>query len=644
MFSRWRKRSSVSRIAAYVSLVLILSAIQIATNAPSATHAHADTVWAPQASPTTNNLNFVACPSTTACFAVGDSGTILATTTGTAWIPQSSGVTWTLHGVSCPSVSVCYAAGENGTILKTTNSGDTWTTLTTGTTSILYAISCPSLTTCFAVGRGGKAYATINGGGAWASQPIGTLSWQSAVSCVAVTTCYSVGDSGTVQTTTNGGTTWASQSLGTTQSFVGLSCPLVSTCVATGTAGVVRATTTGWNTWTSQQSGTSSGLYAVSCSLVSTCAAVGFAGAAIATTDGGNTWNSDVSGTLNNLYGVACPSAVQCWAVGTVGTILVGRATPDVPPSPGPTVPPVPTISPLPTPSPLPTLPGGYPSDTCDTGTNVLTGFIDGTFVKAKTSAGGSNTTLLCVAGQASGAHVGGKLTLNANAPGLSIASVDLDNASVSACSTNANNTHVNGGQIAGQPWFVDVTPSPAGSTDSAWVCVRMTNSVGFRLRFAPGVPIGLPSFNADSTSLHVPDYVQDPPAAATQPSATCQVAGGTRLANLTIGTTPIQLYTWLESATKAHLCVRGGAAGGKGAELTLTTDGVDPGLSTTNSTGPCPFPLFTSDSPSFGSYTSNPSLSPPASACIAVGTTAIGVTADAPSVGSVVAVEQDTA
>ncbi len=316
--------------------------------------------------------------------------------------------------------------------------------------------------------------------------------------------------------------------------------------------------------------------------------------------------------------------------------------TPTVSSGPAPTVPPAPTAPP--TPTLIPGV-GGYSSDDCDAaGTNIVSGFVDGTFAKAKTAPGGANTTWLCVAGEAGGAHVGGKLTLNASTPGLSVASVDLDNASVAACGSNANNIHVNGGQIANQPWFVDVTPSPTGSTDSAWVCVRMTNSVGFRLRFAPGVSIGLPSFAADSTSPHVPPYVEDPWPAPTQPSAACQLGGGTRLANLKVGSTPVALYTWQESATKANLCVRGGATGGAGARLTVSTDGVSTGITTTNSTSPCPFALFTSQNPSLGAFISNPSASLPVSACVAVGSTALGVTANAPTTGPVVTLQQDSA
>jgi sugar lactone lactonase YvrE len=286
-----------------------------------------------------------------------------------------------------------------------------------------------------------------------------------------------------------------------------------------------------------------------------------------------------------------------------------------------------------------------FHSDACDAaGSNILTGFVDGAYVKLKTAPGGTNTTWVCLAAEAAGQHVGGKLALNVSVPGLSVAGVDLDAASVAACSTNANNVRVGSGTIAGQPWWIDVTPSPVGSTDSAWICVRLTNSVGARIRLAPGVSIGLPSFTPDPTTPHVPPYTENAWPAPGQPSAACQAGGGTRLVNVTVGSTPVAVYAWEQSLTTAHLCYREGAAGGLGGQLTVNAVPSITGISTTNSTGPCPFPVFTSNNPSFGLFISNPGATLPVSACVSVGSTALGVTINTPSVGPIVSLQQDTA
>jgi len=285
-----------------------------------------------------------------------------------------------------------------------------------------------------------------------------------------------------------------------------------------------------------------------------------------------------------------------------------------------------------------------YPSDDCDaSGSNVVTGFVDGAYVKAKTSPGGANSTWVCLAAEAGGTHVGGKVTLNASVPGISAAGVDLDDASVAACAGNANNIRIDSGTILGQPWWVDVTPSPIGSTDSAWVCIRLTGSVGVRLRLAPGVSVGLPTFSPDTVGAHVPPYTENPWPAPGQPSAACQNAGGIRLANLTVGNTPIALYAWQEALTKADVCVREGATGGVGARATVNALPTITGISTTNSTSPCPLAVFTSSNPSFGIFTSNPG-GLPVSACVAVGGTALGVSINTPSVGSAVTIQPDTA
>jgi hypothetical protein len=52
---------------------------------------------------------------------VGDGGVIVGTSAGgSAWTPQSSGVTVVLRGIICPGTSTCFADGDSGVILGTT--------------------------------------------------------------------------------------------------------------------------------------------------------------------------------------------------------------------------------------------------------------------------------------------------------------------------------------------------------------------------------------------------------------------------------------------------------------------------------------------------------------------------------------------
>jgi hypothetical protein len=114
-----------------------------------------------QSSDNTFDLNGVACPSASTCYAVGANGTILKTTDGATWVTQSSDDTHDLNNVACPSSSTCFAVGYgslgSGMILKTTD-GATWAaesysppgaTPDPQTSEIMYGVACPSPSICY---------------------------------------------------------------------------------------------------------------------------------------------------------------------------------------------------------------------------------------------------------------------------------------------------------------------------------------------------------------------------------------------------------------------------------------------------------------------------------------------------------------
>ncbi len=72
-------------------------------------------------SPTNRNLNAIYCPTSSTCFAVGQSGTILQLTGG-EWKAMPSTTGQALNGLYCLSATSCFAAGASGTILKLTGS------------------------------------------------------------------------------------------------------------------------------------------------------------------------------------------------------------------------------------------------------------------------------------------------------------------------------------------------------------------------------------------------------------------------------------------------------------------------------------------------------------------------------------------
>ena len=169
--------------------------------------------------PQGNGLNSVSCPTAAVCFAVGDFGTILATTnSGSTWTGQASPTTRTLRGISCPNTTTCYAVGDGGIILKT-GDGTTWFQQPSGTGANLNGISCPSSSECMTVGTGATLLITTNSGAAWLSDPPGGATKLGAIFCETTTECYAAGSfvntsisPGPIQAvwqTTNAGLQWS---------------------------------------------------------------------------------------------------------------------------------------------------------------------------------------------------------------------------------------------------------------------------------------------------------------------------------------------------------------------------------------------------------------------------------------------------
>ena len=118
------------------------------------------------------SLYGVSFPDAAHGWAVGDAGTILATTDGGAhWKAQRSGTTLPLSPF--PS-STTPMAGQWATtwswvdvILATTNGGATWTTQSSGATAYLYGVAFGDDSHGWAVGDGGTMLTTADGGAHW---------------------------------------------------------------------------------------------------------------------------------------------------------------------------------------------------------------------------------------------------------------------------------------------------------------------------------------------------------------------------------------------------------------------------------------------------------------------------------------------
>ena len=322
----------------------------------------------------------ISCPSAIACFAVGGSGLIVATTTGgAAWSKSAPpGTSDILLSISCPGASDCYAAGispglDPGGVEVTHDGGSTWTKHALNGADSADAVDCPSTTTCFAVGWPGAIYRTVDGGTNWTPEPnvlTGADVSLESISCVSTTSCTAVGTTGAVLATSDGvnwsgqsstyqnlwavmctssdscvavgdnGTAivlssgfWRSSPTGTTNTLTSVSCPTANQCVAVGNAGTVLVTNNPVAGWSAQSSGVTYNLLGVSCVQAGECLAAGIAGTLVYTTDG-TTWVPAPSPTFNTLHSVAFLGSGRVWAVGNGGTILVNPSMfPPVPPS-----------------------------------------------------------------------------------------------------------------------------------------------------------------------------------------------------------------------------------------------------------------------------------------------------------------------
>jgi photosynthesis system II assembly factor YCF48-like protein len=249
---------------------------------------------------TTSTLDDVGCLTASRCFAVGDAGTLLATTDGgRAWHREASPAGAPLYRIACVPPASCYVIARPGTILVTHDAGAHWAARTlplhvselalpgcvigdgkapeadTACRLGLLDISCPSALTCYAVATAPAGYNTNPGAGP------GSSLWL----------------------TQNGGTTWTPVKI-----------PPGVTCDGDCSPTQLYSYPLEW----------------VSCAPTGPCWAggnqligshEGFAGAWLVTSAPGGSWRSEPDCPANNPCSApvtdvaACPSSAGCYAV-----------------------------------------------------------------------------------------------------------------------------------------------------------------------------------------------------------------------------------------------------------------------------------------------------------------------------------------
>jgi hypothetical protein len=344
------------------------------------------TAWSVQPTPApvgaqTSSLSRVSCPAPAMCTAVGSyfpagggvTRTLAERWNGTTWMIQPTvdpaGSSSTLLGVACPSSTSCFAVGDSADTtgahlaLAERWNGISWTRLptpATPSTAILNGVACPATASCRAVGFTYSAtsaqvpLAEGWGGTAWSREhvpvPIGVQTSElSAVACSAAGACTAVGSSltpGLTQVTLAerwGGGAWSMQATPTgafNTNLTGVSCPATTSCTAVGyiftggygTPGLTFAERWGGATWsigaTPNPSGAiDSALSAINCTGVANCMAVGsYTTTALLTYPltmrwDGTSWKTvptptPVGANGSGLSGVSCSGATACTAVG----------------------------------------------------------------------------------------------------------------------------------------------------------------------------------------------------------------------------------------------------------------------------------------------------------------------------------------
>jgi hypothetical protein len=334
-------RRRLMRVVATVTVVagaLVLSSVGLAANGWSG----ATTI------DNSNPPQYISCPSSTFCVAVGTNG-YAQTYNGSSWgTPQFVDPSLNLSGspltsISCPSTSFCATVDLAGYAL--TFNGSSWTPRTQidTTRNGLTAVGCASGSLCVAGDGGGNGF--VFNGTSWSAPIIinSTSNHQSigGIACPSVSFCVAVGEAGSVETSTDGGTTWTNPpDIIGSNNLTSVSCPSTTFCVAVDTGG--NAYTYDSGTWSAADPiDTANGqidggaLDSVSCPSSSFCAA--FDGVEDVVMFNGTSWSAPQKLETGAVLhpGVSCASSSFCAAVDGGGdAFLYGAASAPTPPAP----------------------------------------------------------------------------------------------------------------------------------------------------------------------------------------------------------------------------------------------------------------------------------------------------------------------
>jgi len=92
--------------------------------------------------------------------------------TTATWHTEHSGTTRTLYDAGCLTATRCFAVGDAGTLLATTNGGRTWHHEAIGTKAPLYRVACAGTASCYVIARPSTIWVTHDAGAHWAARTL----------------------------------------------------------------------------------------------------------------------------------------------------------------------------------------------------------------------------------------------------------------------------------------------------------------------------------------------------------------------------------------------------------------------------------------------------------------------------------------
>ncbi len=259
------------------------------------------------------HLYSVWCPTRTYCAAGTATGTV-TTFDGTAWSALTSSGLAQSSDLACPSSTTCVLVGDSGAAVRT---GATWTaTQPDPRSGGMVSVSCVDATWCLAAAADGRVFGWD--GSAWGNPvTVDPNGRPTSLSCASRGLCALVDDQGLASTFD--GSRWSTPESAAGSALRHVSCAPTSdpvsdmTCVAVGDDGSVHSL--GADGWAAEPVVDDAGFRDVSCATRAWCVAVDVQGRSVGYAEG--SWGTPVPITgVPTVPGpaVSCPVAGFCVA------------------------------------------------------------------------------------------------------------------------------------------------------------------------------------------------------------------------------------------------------------------------------------------------------------------------------------------